>query len=141
MTGLHPIVKLAREAVETYIREGKALQPRELSPEMKGRAGLFVSIKNFGELRGCIGTFSPTRKNIAEEVVHNAIASATQDPRFLPVAGEELPHLEYSVDILTSPDPVAGPEELDPRGYGCIVECGRRRGLPPPALEGGGTGE
>ena len=141
MTGLHPIVKLAREAVETYIREGKALQPRELSPEMKGRAGVFVSIKKFGELRGCIGTFLPTRKNIAEEVVHNAIASATQDPRFLPVAGEELPHLEYSVDILTSPEPVAGPEDLDPRGYGCIVECGRRRGLLLPDLEGVDTVE
>ncbi len=141
MAELHPIVKLAREAVETYIREGKALQPKDLTVEMKGRAGVFVSIKKSGELRGCIGTFSPARKNIAEEVVHNAIASATQDPRFFPVTGEELPHLEYSVDILTSPEPVAGPEELDPRCYGCIVECGRRRGLLLPDLEGVDTVE
>jgi len=141
MAELHPIVKLAKKAVETYIREGKTLRPKDLTPEMKGRAGVFVSIKKSGELRGCIGTFSPARKNIAEEVVHNAIASATQDPRFLRVAGEELPHLEYSVDILTSPEPVAGPEELDPRCYGCIVECGRRRGLLLPDLEGVDTVE
>ena len=141
MAGLHPIVKLAKEAVETYIREGKTLRPRDLTPEMRGRAGVFVSIKKHGELRGCIGTFAPSRKNIAEEVVHNAIASATQDPRFFPVTGEELPHLEYSVDILTSPEPVAGPEELDPRCYGCIVECGRRRGLLLPDLEGVDTVE
>ena len=141
MAELHPIVKLAKEAVETYIREGKALRPGDLTPEMEGRAGVFVCIKKSGELRGCIGTFAPTRKNIAEEVVHNAISSATQDPRFLPVAEEELPHLEYSVDILTSPEPVAGPEELDPKAYGCIVECGRRRGLLLPDLEGVDTVE
>ena len=141
MAELHPIVKLAKEAVETYIREGKTLQPKDLTPEMKDRSGVFVSIKKSGELRGCIGTFTPSRKNIAEEVVHNAISSATQDPRFLPVSGEELPHLEYSVDILTSPKPVAGQEELDPKGYGCIVECGRRRGLLLPDLEGVDTVE
>lgn len=141
MAELHPVVKLAREAVETYIRERKLLRPRDLSPEMKGRAGVFVSIKKSGELRGCIGTFEPSRKNIAEEVVRNAIASATEDPRFFPVTGEELPHLEYSVDILTHPEPVAGPEELDPKCYGCIVECGWQRGLLLPDLEGVDTVE
>jgi len=136
---IHPIVRLAREAVETYVREGRSLRPGDLTPEMKERAGVFVSIKKYGELRGCIGTFEPTRRNVAEEVVHNAISSATQDPRFLPVTEAELPDLEYSVDVLTSPQPVAGPEELDPKSYGCIVECGWRRGLLLPDLEGVGS--
>ncbi|OGN92272.1 MAG: AMMECR1 domain-containing protein [Chloroflexi bacterium RBG_13_48_17] len=133
---LHPIVKLAKEAVEGYVRHGKLLRPTELTAEMKGRAGVFVSIKKRGELRGCIGTFAPTRSNIAEEVVVNAISSATQDPRFLPVEPSELDDLEYSVDVLTEPEPVKSVAQLDPKKYGVIVECGFGRGLLLPDLEG-----
>ncbi|MCJ7514648.1 MAG: AmmeMemoRadiSam system protein A, partial [Dehalococcoidia bacterium] len=100
------IVGLARKAVERYILQGKIFKPRKLSAEMKQRAGVFVSIKKQGELRGCIGTFIPTKANVAEEIVANAISSATQDPRFVPVEASELDDLEYSVDILTEPEPV-----------------------------------
>ncbi len=133
---LHPIVKLAKEAVEGYVRHGKLLRPAELTAEMKGRAGVFVSIKKRGELRGCIGTFAATRPNIAEEVVANAISSATQDPRFSPVKVSELDDLEYSVDVLTEPEPVKSVAQLDPKKYGVIVECGFGRGLLLPDLEG-----
>ena len=133
---LHPIVKLAKEAVESYIGQGKVLLPKELPPETKERAGVFVSIKKHGQLRGCIGTFEPTRANIAEEIVSNAISSATGDPRFPPVSASELPDLEYSVDILTKPEPVDNVDQLDPRKYGIIVERGYRRGLLLPDLEG-----
>ena len=132
----HPIVKLAKEAVENYVGRGKVLKPEELTAEMKQRAGVFVSIKKRGELRGCIGTFEPTKMNVAEEIVANAISSATQDPRFTPVGTSELGDLKYSVDILTEPEPVAGIDQLDPKKYGVIVECGFRRGLLLPDLEG-----
>jgi len=97
---------------------------------------VFVSIKKNGELRGCIGTFSATRSNLAEEIVANAISSATQDPRFWPIQPFELNDLEYSVDILSEPEPVPGVDQLDPRKYGVIVECGYRRGLLLPDLAG-----
>ena len=103
---LHPVVKLAKEAVESYIEKGTVLKPEELTTEMKERSGVFVSIKKRGELKGCIGTFQPTRANIAEEIIANAISSATRDPRFTPVTVSELDKLEYSVDILTPPEPV-----------------------------------
>ena len=133
---LHPIAELAKQAVESYVRHGKVLSPKELMAEMKDRAGTFVSIKKRGELRGCIGTFEPTRANVAEEIVANAIGSATQDPRFTPVVASELDDLEYSVDILTEPEPVEGTDQLDPKKHGVIVECGSRRGLLLPDLEG-----
>ncbi|MBM3118145.1 MAG: AmmeMemoRadiSam system protein A [Chloroflexi bacterium] len=133
---LHPVVKLAKEAVESYVRCGKVLRPKELSDETRSRAGVFVSIKKRGELRGCIGTFAPTRANIAYEIVANAISSATQDPRFVPVEASELDELEYSVDVLTEPEPVDSVAQLDPKKYGVIVECGFRRGLLLPDLEG-----
>jgi hypothetical protein len=103
---------------------------------MKERAGVFVSIHKHGELRGCIGTFEPTRANVAEEVMTNALNSATRDPRFPPVAASELDDLDYSVDVLTQPEPVKDASQLDPKKYGVIVESGFRRGLLLPDLEG-----
>ena len=133
---LHPIVKLAKETVGSYIREGKTPQPRELIPEMKQRAGVFVSIHKYGELRGCIGTFEPTKNNVAEEIIANAISSSTRDPRFPPVDTSELDDLEYSVDILSEPEPAKDTSHLDSKKYGVIVESGFRRGLLLPDLEG-----
>lgn len=138
---LHPIVKLAKETVESYIREGKIPQPKELTPEMEKPAGVFVSIHKQGELRGCIGTFEPTKANVAEEIMTNAISSATRDPRFPPIAASELGDLEYSVDILTKPEPVKDVSQLNPKKYGLIVESGFRRGLLLPDLEGVDTVE
>jgi len=133
---LHPIVKLAKETVESYVCHGEVPQPEELTPEMKQRAGVFVSIHKHGELRGCIGTFEPTRANVAEEIMANAISSATRDPRFPAVNGSELAELEYSVDILTSPESVKDISQLAPKKYGVIVESGFKRGLLLPDLEG-----
>lgn len=134
---LHPVVKLAKDVVEDYVRSGKILTPPEqLTPEMKGRAGVFVSIHKQGELRGCIGTFEPVKNNVAEEIISNAISSATRDPRFPPMQASELDDLEYSVDILTHPEPVKDKGQLDAKKYGVIVESGFRRGLLLPDLEG-----
>jgi len=133
---MHPLAQLARKAVEGYIEGHRVVDPGELVPEMKERAGVFVSLKKHGQLRGCIGTFEPVQPNVAEEVIRNAISSATADPRFSPVRPRELSELEYSVDVLTSPEPVEDKSMLDPKKYGVIVEAGRRRGLLLPDLEG-----
>ena len=139
--GSHLLTRLVREAVETFVRHGRVIEPEELSGEMLERAGAFVSIKKRGELRGCIGTLEATQANLALEVVRNAIDSATRDPRFEPVAPEELDQLSYSVDVLSPTEPVAGPEELDPKRYGIIVRLGLRRGLLLPDIEGVNTVE
>ena len=133
---MSPLVKLARETVETYVKEGKTPKPEELTPEMRQRAGVFVSIHKLGGLRGCIGTFEPTQPNVAEETIANAISSATRDPRFPAIAPNELGDLSYSVDVLSAPEPVDSQDQLDPKKYGVIVESGFRRGLLLPDLEG-----
>ncbi|MEM3794199.1 MAG: AmmeMemoRadiSam system protein A [Candidatus Bathyarchaeia archaeon] len=136
----HPLVELARKTIEVYVREGKIIEPpKELTPEMKERAGVFVSIHKHGELRGCIGTIEPTQPNVAMEVIQNAISAATRDPRFPPVSPEELPDLEIKVDVLSPPEPVSGPEELDPKRYGLIIQSLKhpwKRGLLLPDLPG-----
>jgi AmmeMemoRadiSam system protein B/AmmeMemoRadiSam system protein A len=136
-SAMNPIVALAKETVETYVKTGKKPDPpKSLTPEMKQQAGVFVSIHKKGNLRGCIGTFEAQQKNVAEEVIANAISSATRDPRFSPVGAKELKDLDYSVDVLTVPVPVEDESQLDPKKYGVIVEAGWRRGLLLPDLEG-----
>ena len=136
ITRMSPLVRLAKETVETYVREGKIPQTGELTPEMKPKAGVFVSIHKLGELRGCIGTFEPNEDNVAEEIIANAVSSATRDPRFPSIAPNELKDLDYSVDVLTTPEPIDNQDQLDPKKYGVIVECEGRRGLLLPDLEG-----
>jgi AmmeMemoRadiSam system protein B/AmmeMemoRadiSam system protein A len=136
-SGMHPLAALAKETVESYAREGeKPSPPTELTPEMKEQAGVFVSIHKKGALRGCIGTFEPQQKNVAEEIITNAVSASTRDPRFSPVDPDELKDLDYSVDVLTTPEPVDDVSQLDPKKYGVIVEAGWRRGLLLPDLEG-----
>ena len=135
----HPLVQLARRAIESYIRESKHIAPpphEEWSAEMSERAGTFVSLHEFGDLRGCIGTLEPTCTNVAEEIIDNAIRSATRDPRFEPVTADELNDLEISVDVLSQPEPIDSLDQLDPEQYGVIVTDlrGIRRGLLLPRL-------
>jgi len=133
---VRPIIELARKAVEKYVRDKEIPRPGKLTPEMKEKAGVFVSIHKRGQLRGCIGTFQATRPNVAQEIIHNAISSATRDYRFSPVTPEELPQLTYKVDILTKPEPVNSKSDLDPRKYGVLVEYRGKKGILLPDLEG-----
>jgi AmmeMemoRadiSam system protein A len=136
-TKMNPLVALAKETVEMYAREGKMPSPpADLPPEMQKQAGVFVSIHKHGDLRGCIGTFEPQQKNIAGEIIVNAVSASTRDPRFAAITESELEDLDYSVDVLTTPEPVDDVSQLDPKKYGVIVEAGWRRGLLLPDLEG-----
>ena len=125
------------------MRTGRKIQapkglPRELYSQ---RAGAFVSIKEDGQLRGCIGTIQAVRSSLAEEIIDNAISASSRDPRFPAVEPEELDRLVISVDVLGETEPVASPDELDVKRYGVIVSKGHKRGLLLPNLEGVDTVE
>lgn len=133
----HPLVILARETIASYLRKENWKEiPLQLPPDLPPRAGVFVSLKRRGHLRGCIGTIEPTQPTLKQEVMYNAISSATRDPRFPPLSLEEIPELEISVDVLAPPERVMDLSQLDPKKYGVIVEAGYRRGLLLPDLEG-----
>jgi len=123
---MNPLVSLAKQAVENFIKEGKVIEaPKDLPEEfLKKRAGTFVTIEKDGELRGCIGTYLPTRVNIAEEIIRNAVAAASEDYRFGPIKIEELPYFSYTVYILSYPEPVNDLKTLDPKKFGIIVKTG-----------------
>lgn len=131
-------VKLAWKSLESYILNHRVLElPKDLPKEMlEKQAGAFVSIHKAGRLRGCIGTILPTTKNVAEEIIQNAISASTRDSRFNPISPEEIPDLEINVDVLSEPEPIDSPDKLDVKRYGVIVSCGGRRGLLLPDLDG-----
>ncbi|MCX8095026.1 MAG: AmmeMemoRadiSam system protein A [Caldisericia bacterium] len=135
---MHKLVKLAKNTVELYVKQRKIFIPNldEYKEYLNIRKGAFVTIHKGKDLRGCIGTYLPTRENVIEEIIYNAIASATEDPRFPPVSQNELDELTYSVDLLEEPEEVKDLEELNPQIYGVIVSKGFRRGLLLPNIEG-----
>ncbi len=142
-------IKLAREAVKTFIERGTKIDPPSEFPEnFKEKCGVFVTLKTMTKiknkieknLRGCIGFPYPTLPLI-EAIIDSAINSATQDSRFYPPFGpgpvnsEELEKIVFEVSILTPPQLL---QVKDPKEYllkikigrdGLIAERGPFRGL------------
>lgn len=131
-------VRLARAVIEEYVRTGRKKEvPKDLPEEMYAqRAGVFVSIKKEGQLRGCIGTIHAVHPCIAEEITENAISASVKDPRFSPIEPEELEKLSIHVDILGDTEKIDSQAMLDVKRYGVVVTKGFRRGLLLPNLEG-----
>lgn len=130
-------VEWAWKTLKEYFYKGRLLEIKKDFPEdLKEKAGCFVTLhKKDGSLRGCIGTITPTKETLAEEIRDNAIASALRDPRFPIVKKEELEELVINVDVLEKPKGTTV-DELDPKEYGVIVEKGWRKGVLLPDLEG-----
>ncbi len=144
MYGEHPYVRWAIEVIENYVLYRKIINLRDDLPKelFTRRAGAFVTLHKLdGSLRGCIGTIEPTKENLALEIRDNAIAAATRDPRFHPVAPSELDEIVVHVDVLNPPERVQNLSELDPKKYGVILQKGWHRGLLLPDIEGVDTVE
>lgn len=137
-------VTLARETLESYILKNTIINvPNNLKDKSlyNNKAGVFVSIKKNGDLRGCIGTIESTKDCIAHEIIGNAINSGTRDPRFYPITENELNDLVYTVDVLMPAEKIQSTRELDVYKYGVIVKKGSKTGLLLPNLDGIDTPE
>jgi AmmeMemoRadiSam system protein A len=137
----HPYVILARETVRRHLTDEPPLfSGMEIDPDEKiwaPKSACFVSIKDLrGDLRGCIGTISPMQSGIDREIMANAISASMRDPRFRPLALDEMDGIAFSVDVLSKPEPVRDISELDPKKWGVIVSLGSRRGVLLPDLDG-----
>lgn len=138
----HPYPELARLTVKRYLagESVDTLEPSSVNADSalwSGRQACFVSIKKRdGSLRGCIGTILPSYEDIGREIINNAVAAATKDPRFPAMNAAELENVVFSVDVLSKPEEVADISGLDPKKWGIILTKGPRRGLLLPDLEG-----
>jgi len=133
------LVKLARNAVEEYLKNRKRIDVPEVLPEkLMRRCGVFVTIndveKGEKKLRGCIGYPYPTTP-LAEAVIDSAISSATSDPRFYPLSLRDLTHVVFEISVLTPPKLVEVeksseyPSRIKVGEDGLIIERGIYKGL------------
>lgn len=138
MANESPVVQLARKSIQLFLTEERTYHPEKLLEIEKAgqRSGVFVSLKDVGGLRGCMGSTGGIAPTVEEEIVDMAIKAATKDPRFNPVSIDELDSLTISVDILSQPEQVLETSELDPKKYGVMVKSNHKHGLLLPDLEG-----
>ncbi len=103
---------LAREAVESYIREEKTIKVSSGDEIFRRKLGVFVTIRKGSSLRGCIGYTEPPWP-LGITLIRAAIASGTEDPRFPSITPQELDDLFYEVTILTEPREIHINDEQD----------------------------
>ena len=138
------LVKLARRAVEEYLKYGKIIKPPENTPKkLVEKCGVFVTINKVEangtkSLRGCIGFPYPTTP-LVKAVIQSAISSATEDPRFPPVTQDELNQLEIEISVLSKPEKIDDWRQIKLGKHGVIIRRGLHSGtfLPQVARETG----
>ena len=122
------LLKLARDTVETYVRDGRRLEVDEekypLTANLKETSGVFVTLKKQGRLRGCIGHIMG-RVPLYQGVVENGVNAASRDHRFPPVRPDELKDIDVEVSVLTPFREVPSAEDFVPGKHGIYITKGR----------------
>ena len=128
------ILQFCRKVIEKFVKEKKVEKlPPKYPEELKEKRGVFVTLYEDGELRGCIGLPYPNRSAI-ENLIEAAIG-VTNDPRFPPLTAEELEKIKIEVSILTEPELIKVKRPIDylhamEEGLdGVIIKKGWNQGL------------
>ena len=121
------LLQLARDVLEASVLGRQCVPPTEPSGRLREYGGAFVTLRCAGELRGCIGHVEAMRP-LYETVCECAMAAALADPRFEPVAPNELPHLALEISVLSPLYDIA-PEEIEVGRHGLLISSGERRGV------------
>lgn len=129
------LIKLARKAIETYLKEKRIIEiPPDTPPKLLEKGGIFVTINERGNLRGCIG-YCEAIKPLVIGLIEVAISAATSDPRFHPIKESDLDNIQLEISVLTEPQlievdrPQDYLEKIEVSRDGLIVEKGFNKGL------------
>lgn len=122
------LLSLARKAIENYLKTGELLIYTPTNPKFFEQKGAFVTIKENGELRGCIGFIEPIFP-LYQSIIQAAVYAATQDPRFPPLQKNELPKVEIEISVLSPLEPVNNVSEIKVGQHGLVIKQGGRSGL------------
>ncbi len=132
------LLAIARKAIDSWISTQQPyIEPRE-EKALNMRNGCFVTIKEQGRLRGCIGNFS-SELPLFREVSEMAVASASKDPRFYPLKEEDLGEITLEISVLSPLKKIEDIAEIEVGRHGIYLEKGYYRGvlLPQVATEHG----
>ncbi len=130
------LLGIAREAIHRYLSHGTLLEPTCEEDALTQHRGVFVTLTQNGELRGCIGTFFSNRP-LCQEVAIMAIAAAAEDPRFYPMDKSDLGNFAVEISVLSPLHKTEDPLEIKVGEHGIYLEQGGQRGvlLPQVAVE------
>lgn len=126
------LLELAHESICEAVAGRPLPSPREIPERLKDQRACFVTLREDGELRGCIGCIFP-QGPLYKTVIDMARSAALRDGRFPPVVNEEIPHLHIEISVLSRPEPLefASPQELlaklRPGIDGVVLQLGPRR--------------
>lgn len=118
------LLRLARQTVTAQVNKLPLPEPACDDPRLAADGAAFVTLKQHGELRGCIGAIQPVEP-LCRSVRNNAVAAATRDPRFQPVRPDELAELEIEITVLSPLEPVSAPDEIRIGTHGVYLQAGR----------------
>ncbi len=122
------LLQIARESIVSHIREGKRQSFAEADPVLNRPMGAFVTLRQNGELRGCIGNLTgqgPLYQTIADM----AVESATGDPRFPPLASSEIGNVDIEISVLSEMKRVKSADEVKIPGHGVLIRKGYSSGV------------
>ena len=128
------LTSYSRQVLTSYINDRKTLPALTESPLLQEKAGIFCTLRKFGNLRGCIGYPYPTNQ-LGDALVKATIQSAVEDPRFPQVSAKELKDIEIELTVLTPPELIIVTkyedyyEKINIGQDGLIIEQKGRRGL------------
>lgn len=123
----HTLLRIARESIEGYLANG---QPPEfnVSEILQEPGAAFVTLKEGGELRGCVG-YTEAIRPLYQTVSQCAIHAAVEDPRFNPVQSSELSRISIEISVLTPMQAVESLDSVEAGRDGLLIRMGRRSGL------------
>ena len=132
------LLKIAREAIVSHVSGGAAPSLETVSKGLNLKTGCFVTIKQHGQLRGCIGNFVSDQP-LYRLVQEMAISAATRDPRFYPMKQQDLDDFELDISVLSPLELAASVDEIEVGRHGIYIVKGSYRGvlLPQVATEYG----
>ncbi len=122
------LLRLARSTLQSYLSTGTVPEYHTGRPELRARAGAFVSLHIGHELRGCVGQIIPDRE-LFRIVQHCAVSAAAEDMRFTPVNPDELAHLTIEISVLTPLRRALDAGEVEIGKHGIYIARGAKRGL------------
>lgn len=123
------LLRIAKETVDEYVGKNKVMDFQISDERLNWREGAFVTLKNNGSLRGCIGLVVSGGQSLWQVVRDMAIAAATEDTRFEPVSKKELASLEYEISVLSEPKPIDNWKNIELGKHGVIIKKGGHSGL------------
>ncbi|MBN1409114.1 MAG: AmmeMemoRadiSam system protein A [Calditrichaceae bacterium] len=122
------LLQLARDTIITFLTSGNKKREKYFSDNLKTPTGVFVTLHEAGDLRGCIGYVEGV-KPLQDAVIDNAVSAAFSDPRFMPVGTDEVEQLDIEISVLTPLELVQNTEEIEVGKDGLLMKRGYNQGL------------